>query len=366
VSKIVWPDWPSINQVGDMLVLDSNWTPQLAQCCHKVGGVNQGRRIWHFSPAQAARVEEMARQIYGCVGTPPPDHLVSVHLDLDVWPTGRQAWFAGRNVATRTEGKPAAVPTLHPTAKLVSGRFVRVGGTVDRTLLGAEHVVLLVSEVPAGHADLARPGVSVLLPHVLAEPAKPVKIGEVRVRPAVLRPVPVPEPAPQPAPAPAPRPPVARGLAGLDPGKARLLAAMFAYADGPTPAGLPTVRQAELVVARAELVSQLAEVERELADLNIAPGVPGLVSGVPPVSSEGLGVPDVPAEPTKAKGKPRRAQGGYSAIELVIVLALMSILMVVSVPVYSGITARAHQVVHQEQVSAQQEQAQINQILAGS
>jgi prepilin-type N-terminal cleavage/methylation domain-containing protein len=79
-----------------------------------------------------------------------------------------------------------------------------------------------------------------------------------------------------------------------------------------------------------------------------------------------LGCLVVPAEPTKTKGKPRRGQGGYSAIELVIVLAIMSILIGVSVPVYSGITARAHQVVHQEQVAGLAEQSQINQILAGS
>jgi prepilin-type N-terminal cleavage/methylation domain-containing protein len=154
-------------------------------------------------------------------------------------------------------------------------------------------------------------------------------------------------------------------LRNVDPGKARLLAALFAYMDGPTPSGLAPVRQAELVLLRSELVSKLAEVECELAAYNHAPGVPGVASGVPPVPSESPGVPDVPAEPTKNEGRPGRGQGGYSAIELVIVLALMSILIGLSVPVYSGITASAHQVVHQEQVAGLAKQSQINQILAG-
>jgi len=149
--------------VADKLHVASPYNPVFVKQAKACGGRwNGDEKTWDFDPRDEDRVRDLCKEVYGTDGLPAETVTVRVELEEgDTYSGDQEFYFCGSQVARRRSRDTAVI--LADGVVIVSGGFPSRGGSAKNPRLATEKgTVLEIRDVPAGHADLKKDGVTVV------------------------------------------------------------------------------------------------------------------------------------------------------------------------------------------------------------
>lgn len=159
----------TVTSTGDTVTLSAPYQPDLPSKAKAIGGKwNAADKSWRFAARDEQRVRDLAREIYGTDGDDAgASQTVTVRITVDDWfgvvygqRGGEHLDMFGRQLVTRRSRDEAV--RLGEGVIIISG-FPGSGGSVANPRLDArDGTVLEVRDVPATHADVARPKVTIV------------------------------------------------------------------------------------------------------------------------------------------------------------------------------------------------------------
>lgn len=135
------------------IILNSPYHPALPKRARELGGKWDGD-YWIFDARDEERVRNMVRDIFGTDGTDNPE-LVTVQVNMDIFPSDHTIWFVGRQIASRAS-RDARV-RLGEGVVVVRGGFLSWGGSRKYpTVSPEEGTTLEIRDVPRVLAEKAK------------------------------------------------------------------------------------------------------------------------------------------------------------------------------------------------------------------
>lgn len=145
----------NVTKENSKINVESPYNPEFISEAKKIGGRwNPSLMAWQFSATIESNVRELLVEVYGTDGQETETVTALVRLSGNCF--DQDVWQLGRRIAWR-DSKKSPVRLGHGVT-IVSGSFESTGGTNREPVIGANDVVVRVTDAPKNHPDFRMTG----------------------------------------------------------------------------------------------------------------------------------------------------------------------------------------------------------------